>query len=66
MIGVIHHLDLNVSDLERSGSFYDRLLTRIGFVRVNLSTPREPGGFDWISPGDVRTRLSIGTYQTTA
>src|SRR5271166_5149593 len=34
-----------------SGSFYDRLLTRIGFVRVNLSTPGEPAGFDWISFG---------------
>jgi catechol 2,3-dioxygenase-like lactoylglutathione lyase family enzyme len=65
MIGAIHHLDLNVSDLERSSSFYDRILTRIGFIRVNLSTPDEPGGFDWISLGDNRTRLSIGIYQAT-
>ena len=63
MIGAIHHLDLNVSDLERSGSFYDRLLTGIGFVRVNLSTPGDPGGFDWMSPGGTHTRLSIGMYQ---
>jgi glyoxylase I family protein len=61
----IHHLDLNVSNLERSGSFYDQLLTRIGFVRVNLSTPGEPGGFDWISPGVKSGRSSIGMYQTT-
>ena len=63
MTCAIYHLDLNVSDLERSGSFYDRILTRIGFVRVNLSTPGEPGGFDWISPGDKSAAFSIGMYQ---
>jgi hypothetical protein len=48
MIGAIHHLDLKVSDLERSDLLYDRLLTRIGFIRVNLSTPGEPGRLAWI------------------
>jgi catechol 2,3-dioxygenase-like lactoylglutathione lyase family enzyme len=66
MNNAIHHLDLNVSDLERSRSFYDRLLTQIGFRRINLSTPGEPSGLDWIAPGDRSAQFSIGLYQTTA
>jgi hypothetical protein len=66
MKNAIHHLDLNVSDLERSGPFYDQLLTQIGFRRVNLSTPGEPGGFDWIAPGDKNARFSIGMYRATS
>jgi glyoxylase I family protein len=66
MNNAIHHLDLNVSDLERSDLFYDQLLTQIGFRRVNLSTPGEPGGFDWIAPGDKNARFSIGMYRATS
>jgi catechol 2,3-dioxygenase-like lactoylglutathione lyase family enzyme len=57
----LHHLDLSVSDLELSGSFYERLLTHFGYQRVDYSTPGEPEGFDWLAPDNVG-RFSIGLY----
>ena len=58
----IHHLDLNVSDLDRSGPFYDSVLTEIGFRRINLSTPGDPPGFDWAAPSDTGRPMTIGIY----
>ena len=58
----IHHLDLNVSDLERSARFYDSILTQIGFRRTNLSAPGDPPGFDWAAPSDTDRPLTIGIY----
>jgi glyoxylase I family protein len=58
----IHHLDLNVSDLDRSGPFYDSILTHIGFRRVNLSAPGEPPGFDWAAPSTADRPMTIGIY----
>jgi len=57
----LHHLDLNVSDLRRSGAFYDRLLTLLGYRRVDYSSPAEPEGLDWLAP-DSFGRFSIGLY----
>lgn len=39
--GAIHHIDLTVSDLERSTNFYDRWLPRMGFVRI-AAAPEGP------------------------
>lgn len=35
--GAVHHVDLTVSDLERSAAFYDRVLAHLGFRRVEGS-----------------------------
>ena len=61
--GLIHHLDLNVSDLDRSRAFYDRILRQIGYRPVDYSAPGEPAGYDWIAPTTVGIRLSIGLYR---
>jgi catechol 2,3-dioxygenase-like lactoylglutathione lyase family enzyme len=61
-LAAIHHLDLNVSDLDRSGPFYDSVLTLIGFRRINLSAPGEPPGFDWAAPSDTNRPMTIGIY----
>jgi glyoxylase I family protein len=45
----LHHLDLNVSDIGRSASFYDRILTHMGFTRV-VDPSGEEAGCDWIAP----------------
>src|SRR5215469_11463355 len=62
MVGsALHHLDLNVSDLQRSRDFYDRVLTELGYRPVDYSTPGEPAGFDWLAP-NRNARFSIGLY----
>ncbi len=61
--GLIHHIDLNVSDLDRSRAFYDRILREIGYVPVDYSAPGDPAGYDWIAPATSGIRLSIGLYQ---
>jgi len=58
----IHHLDLNVSDLDRSATFYDSVLTLIGFRRISLSAPGEPPGFDWAAPSNTDRPSTIGIY----
>jgi len=57
----LHHLDLNVSNLDRSRNFYQRFLTGLGYQRVDYSTPGEPEGFDWLAP-ESGGRFSIGLY----
>jgi len=57
----LHHLDLNVSELQRSRTFYDRLLTQLGYRCVDYSSPGEPEGFDWLAPDNLG-RFSIGLY----
>lgn len=57
----LHHLDLNVSDLQQSRTFYDRLLTKLGYRRVDYSSPGEPEGFDWLAPDNLG-RFSVGLY----
>jgi glyoxylase I family protein len=61
--GLVHHLDLNVSDLERSKVFYDRILRQIGYLPVNYSPPGEPTGYDWKAPAAGGVRFSIGLYR---
>ncbi len=58
----IHHLDLNVSDLDRSATFYDSVLTLIGFRRISLSAPGESPGFDWAAPSNTDRPSTIGIY----
>jgi glyoxylase I family protein len=60
--GLIHHIDLNVSDLERSRAFYGRILLEIGYRPIDYSGPGEPAGYDWISPATSGVCLSIGLY----
>ena len=56
----LHHLDLNVSDVGRSASFYDRILTAIGFTRV-IDSGGEDAGSDWIAPrGTSLGHFSLG------
>jgi glyoxylase I family protein len=61
--GLIHHLDLNVSDLERSRAFYDRVLRQLGYRPVDYSAAGDPAGFDWLAPASSGVRLSIGLYR---
>src|SRR5260370_11951170 len=56
----LHHLDLNVSDVDRSAAFYDRILTQMGFTRIEDSSGEEAGS-DWISPSEANIGyFSIG------
>lgn len=48
MRGLIHHIDLTVSDLNRSRPFYDHLLTYMGYVRSD----DHANGTDWDWQGD--------------
>jgi catechol 2,3-dioxygenase-like lactoylglutathione lyase family enzyme len=41
MPGSIHHLDITVSDLDRSTAFYDRILPLMGFCR-SADVPEGP------------------------
>jgi catechol 2,3-dioxygenase-like lactoylglutathione lyase family enzyme len=59
----IHHVDLNVLNLEVSAAFYDRVLTFIGYRRVDLSSPGEPEGYDWTAPDDSGPVFSIGKHR---
>ena len=36
MFGFLNHIDLNVSDLDRSIEFYEAVLSLLGFARTNL------------------------------
>ena len=58
----LHHLDLNVSDLDRSHRFYELVLTHLGYRPVDYSAAGEPEGFDWLAPDSVG-RFSIGLYR---
>jgi len=59
----LHHLDLNVSDLDRSHRFYDLVLTHLGYRPVDYSAAGEPEGFDWLAP-DSAGRFSISTARS--
>lgn len=48
MRGLIHHIDLTVSNLERSRSFYDVVFGYLGYRRADDS----PHGTDWDWQGD--------------
>jgi glyoxylase I family protein len=61
--GLIHHLDLNVSDLERSRAFYDRILRQLGYRPVDYSAAGDPAGYDWLASASSGVRLSIGLYR---
>ena len=50
----LHHLDLTVTNLERSVALYDRLLTRLGFTRKATLPSEVP---EWTSAW-----LSIGLH----
>jgi catechol 2,3-dioxygenase-like lactoylglutathione lyase family enzyme len=45
--GAIHHVDLTVSDLERSTAFYESVLPLLGFRR----SPNAPEGPIWAGAG---------------
>ena len=61
----IHHLDLSVSNLDRSARFYDRILTRIGYRRIDLSVTGDSMEFDW-APTGGEDRFSIGLYPASS
>jgi catechol 2,3-dioxygenase-like lactoylglutathione lyase family enzyme len=46
MRGLVHHLDLTVSDLHRSAPFYDTVLGFLGYRQVR----RDATGIDWDLP----------------
>jgi glyoxylase I family protein len=60
-MNVVHHLDLNVSDLARSAPFYDRVLGHMGFTLVTDAASGEEG-FDWIAPREAG-HFSIGVVR---
>lgn len=43
MRGLVHHIDLTVTDLEQSRAFYGHVLTYMGYARTN----EYPTGTDW-------------------
>jgi glyoxylase I family protein len=50
--GALNHLDLTVTDYQRSAPFYERLLTSLGFRRIEGSSEpvwsmRYPSGASW-------------------
>ena len=63
---MLGHLSLGVSDLERSGRFYDAVFAPLGIVRVWGSDRGfgygEPGGPDRVAlfPQDTTERLAAG------
>lgn len=48
MRGLVHHIDLTVSDLARSRAFYDRVLSFLGYA----ASADNPHGTDWDWQGD--------------
>lgn len=60
MRGLIHHIDLTVTDLEQSRAFYDHVLSYIGYSRA----ADYPNGTDWDWQGDGPLS-SIGITQAT-
>ena len=46
--GLVHHVDLTVTDLERSRAFYDAVLGFLGYERV----ADDADGSDWNRTGD--------------
>ena len=66
MTSPLHHFDLNVTDLERSHVFYQRVLSHIGYRAVDYSVAGEPAGFDWIAPSRSGSRFSIGLYRASS
>lgn len=46
--GLVHHIDLTVSDVARSCVFYDAVLGFLGYRRSDDS----PNGYDWGRTGD--------------
>ncbi len=46
--GLVHHIDLSVSDLEASRAFYDQVLGYLGYVRLQ----DYPDGTDWDWQGE--------------
>ena len=48
--GILHHMSLGVTDLERSAAFYDAALSALGYVRVWVNESAigygHPGGED--------------------
>jgi glyoxylase I family protein len=53
----LHHLDLSVSDVGRSASFYELILTQMGYTRV-VDSRGEDAGCDWIAS----TAAGIGYF----
>lgn len=56
--GFLNHVDLTVSDLERSVAFYDSLLTHLGFVRSTEYAGEVP---NW-TRADGGATFSIGLH----
>lgn len=61
--GAIHHLDLSVTNLRRSGVFYDRLLGFFCYRRVRLPGNEGVDGLDWLAQEGGAGWSTIGMYQ---
>jgi glyoxylase I family protein len=59
MRGAVHHLDITVSDLERSTVFYDRVLPLMGFQR----SPDVPEGPIWAG---AHTEIGLVAARSTS
>ena len=58
--GLLHHLDLTVTDLARSRDFYDLVLGALGYARV---TDYEDGAADWGLSGALYPSIGIHLAQ---
>ncbi len=55
MRGLVHHIDLSVSDVVRSRAFYDAVLGYLGYVRAE----DYPNGSDWDRVGNAFHSIGI-------
>lgn len=53
--GAVHHIDLNVTDLEAARAVYGPVLEYLGYTRV-----KDSGGYEWDLKGQEGRGASIG------
>lgn len=62
-LGVPHHLDLTVSDINASIEFYDRVLGRLGYERTDQYSGGAPC---WLYPSTTAFTFGIALHQSTS